>query len=54
MPLAIAYSPATALNTRRDTAVPAIRAVAAQVRRQLQPGADGLAVQLPALLAASH
>lgn len=54
MPLAIAYPPAAALNARRDAAVPAIRAVAAQVRRQLQPGADGLAVQLPALLAASH
>lgn len=54
MPLAIAYPPATALNARRDTALPAIRAVAAQVRRQLQPAADGLAVQLPSLLAASH
>lgn len=54
MPLAIAYPPATALNARRDTAAPAIRAVAAQVRRQLQPDREGLAVQLHALLGASR
>lgn len=54
MPLAISYPPAAALSARRDAAAPVIRAVAAQVRRQLPPDAEGLAVQLPALLAASR
>lgn len=54
MPLAIAYPTAAALSARRDAAAPAIRAVAAQVRRQVRADGDGLAVQLHALLGASR
>jgi hypothetical protein len=54
MPLAIAHPPAAALSARWDAAAPAIRAAAAQVRRQLRPDGGGLAVQPHALLAASR
>lgn len=52
MLLTIAYPPAAALHPRPDTAAPAIRAVAAQVRRQIPREADSLALDLPALLGA--
>jgi hypothetical protein len=52
MPLTIAYPPAAALHPRPDTAAPAIRAVAAQVRRQVPREADSLALDMPALLEA--
>lgn len=52
MPLAIAYPPAAALNARQDAAAAAIRAVAAQVRRQIPREPDSLALTLPALIGA--
>ncbi|WP_137179244.1 ImmA/IrrE family metallo-endopeptidase [Roseomonas sp. AR75] len=54
MTLAVTYPPAAALNPRRETAAPVIRAVAAQVRRQILADGGGTAVELPLLLAASR
>ncbi len=50
MPIAIAYPAASALSPRLDAAAPAIRAVAAQVRRQVPREPDSLALTLPALI----
>jgi hypothetical protein len=50
MPLSIAYPPATALSPRPETAAPAIRAVAAQVRRQVPCEPESLGLNLPALV----
>lgn len=49
MPLTITYVPAEALNPRPTAAVATIRAVAAQVRRQIPREPDSLALTLPAL-----
>lgn len=54
MALAVSYPSAAALSSRRETAAPVIRAVAAQVRRQVLPDGGGMAVELPAVLAASR
>lgn len=50
MSIAIAYPTATALSPRQDVAVAAIRAVAAQVRRQIPRDADSLALTLSPLI----
>ncbi len=50
MTIAIAYPTATALSPRREVAAAAIRAVAAQVRRQIPLEGDSLAMALPTLI----
>jgi hypothetical protein len=50
MPIAIAYPAAAALSPRQDAAAPAIRTVAAQVRRQIPREPDSLALTLPAMI----
>ena len=50
MSIAIAYPAAAALSPRQDAAAPAIRTVAAQVRRQIPREPDSLALTLPALI----
>jgi hypothetical protein len=54
MPLAVAYPPATALSSRIATATPILRAVAAQVRRQIKTEEDTSALSLPALIEAGR
>jgi hypothetical protein len=48
LPIPIAHRPEAALNPHADA--PAIRAVAAQVRRQVPRDSDSLALTLPALI----
>lgn len=48
--LLVEYAPAAPFGGGADAAAGAIRAVAAQVRRQLRADADGLALSLPALV----
>jgi hypothetical protein len=50
LPIAIAYRPEAALNPHADAAATTIRAVAAQVRRQVPRDPDSLALTLPALI----
>jgi hypothetical protein len=50
LPIAIAYRPEAALNPHADAAAGTIRAVAAQVRRQVPRDPDSLALALPALI----
>lgn len=52
MPIVIAYAADTALNPRLDRAAPAIRAVAAQVRRQIPRPQDEFGLSLSALVEA--
>ncbi len=52
MPIAIAYRPEAALNPRVEAAAATIRAVAAQVRRQVPREPESLALTLPALIEA--
>ena len=50
MPLVIAYARETAFSPQPERAAPEIRAVAAQVRRQIPRAPDELALTLPALV----
>ena len=50
MPLVIAYARETAFSPKPERAAPEIRAVAAQVRRQIPRAPDELALTLPALV----
>ena len=50
MPIEVAYLPSEALNSRPHAAAATIRAVAAQVRRQVPREPDSLALTLPALI----
>jgi hypothetical protein len=50
MPIEVAYLPSEALNSRPHAAAATIRAVAAQVRRQIPREPDSLALTLPALI----
>jgi hypothetical protein len=52
MPIVIAYASEAALNPRLDRAAPAIRTVAAQVRRQVPLASGEIALSLPALVEA--
>ena len=52
MPIVIAYASEAALNPRLDRAAPAIRTVAAQVRRQIPLVPGEIALSLPALVEA--
>ena len=47
MPIVIAYASEAALNPRLDRAAPAIRTVAAQVRRQIPLVPGEIALSLP-------
>jgi hypothetical protein len=50
MPIEVAYLPSEALNSRPHAAAATIRAVAAQVRRQIPREPDSLALTFPALI----